>query len=453
MENLTEERRNLVTSFLEITAQSADTAQQFLQATNWKLDEAIQLFFVGSDGVVTSHAPAFVPLENATTLPGQLSSAMVETPTDNAVLLDETDGVRAPLPVKRDILYDDALLYRSSRMGHQLAGFPPADPSTLVAFRNFNEEMKHPGVWEAEQNPSSSADTSRDNLASLYRPPFALMHQGPFEKAKQAASVQDKWLLVNIQSTTEFSSHMLNRDTWANEAVAQTITTNFIFWQVYDDTTEGRKVCTYYKLENIPAVLVIDPITGQKMRAWSGMVSPDTLLEDLLAFMDSGPKNHHVSLPNKRPRENSHTSAPKVLDEDEELRLALAASMQTTKDSDAPAPTEETAPEIVEPDTPVVKVPEYPPLPVEPKDGDKSLICRVGVRLPDGRRLQRYFLRSDPIQLLWSFCSSELDEAKVRPLLIKTQAIVGVSNSLEYESKLTFEESGIANAMVSAHWE
>ncbi|CAK9141753.1 unnamed protein product [Ilex paraguariensis] len=50
-------------------------------------------------------------------------------------------------------------------------------------------------------------------------------------QAKDAAKVQDKWLLVNLQSTREFSSHMLNRDTWGNEAVAQTIRTNFIFWQ------------------------------------------------------------------------------------------------------------------------------------------------------------------------------------------------------------------------------
>lgn len=83
-------------------------------------------------------------------------------------------------------------------------------------------------------------------------------------QAKDAAKFQDKWFLVNVQSTKEFSSHMvlqnkslsfslsfepfcfgcfgvltlfwllmkLNRDTWANEAVAQTISSNFIFWQV-----------------------------------------------------------------------------------------------------------------------------------------------------------------------------------------------------------------------------
>lgn len=49
--------------------------------------------------------------------------------------------------------------------------------------------------------------------------------------------------------------------------------------QTYDDTTEGKKVCTYYKLESVPVVLIIDPITGQKMRSWNGMVQPERLLE------------------------------------------------------------------------------------------------------------------------------------------------------------------------------
>lgn len=48
--------------------------------------------------------------------------------------------------------------------------------------------------------------------------------------------------------------------------------------QIYDDTEEGRKVCTYYHLTKMPTTLVIDPITGQKMRAWNGMTDPEQLL-------------------------------------------------------------------------------------------------------------------------------------------------------------------------------
>lgn len=45
------------------------------------------------------------------------------------------------------------------------------------------------------------------------------------------------------------------------------------------------------------------------------------------------------------------------------------------------------------------KCPTYPPLPEEPK-GDRNLLCRIGVRLPNGRRCQRNFLRTDPIQVI-----------------------------------------------------
>ena len=81
-------------------------------------------------------------------------------------------------------------------------------------------------------------------------------------------------------------------------------------------------------------------------------------------------------------------------EEDEDMLRALAASMEGVKDMD-----KKEADDVDEsPQTLLTKNPAYPPLPEEPK-GDKNLLCRVGVRLPDGRRLQRNFLRSDPIQV------------------------------------------------------
>lgn len=61
-------------------------------------------------------------------------------------------------------------------------GYNPQEARTVVPFRNFEEELRRPGVWETGQGATSTADTSRDNLATLYRPPFALMFHGPFEK-------------------------------------------------------------------------------------------------------------------------------------------------------------------------------------------------------------------------------------------------------------------------------
>lgn len=441
----------LISTFLEIAAgQTVDTARQFLQATGWKLEEALQLFYVGNDSGIVASSSEFPPLVNESThIDESLSGPGKDLSQEHASLPDESE-VRAPLPVKRDVLYDGPMLYGASIMGNTSHGARP-----VVPFRNFDQELKHPGIWEADQSSASAVDNSRDNLASLYRPPFALMLQGPFEKAKDAAKAQNRWLLVNLQSTREFSSHMLNRDTWANEAVAQTIITNFIFWQVYDDTEEGSKVCTYYKLDSSPIVLVIDPITGQKMRAWRGMVQPETLLEDLIPFLDGSPKDHHISLSHKRPRETTQAPPQKVqvaadeTNEDEEMLLALAASMEGIKDTSGVSKDMDIT--NAEEEKCKLKKRTFPPLPEEPQ-ADKSLLCRVGVRLPDGRRLQRNFLRTDPIQLLWSFCNSQLDEADARQFRLN-QAIPGASKFLEYDSNLTFGESGLANSMISVTWE
>ncbi|KAI5678273.1 hypothetical protein M9H77_09223 [Catharanthus roseus] len=442
------DQQSLVSSFLEIAVgQTADTARQFLQATSWKLEEAIQLFYVGNDGGATLSSVQSPHLENDLPSADPSLSASGKDLGDKSFGEEDGDDVRPPLPVRRDVLYDHPIPYGASRVGGS-----SHEAHSVVPFRNFEEEMKQSGVWETGSVSSSTVDSTRDNLASLYRPPFALLFHGPFEKAKDAARVQNKWLLVNLQSTREFSSHMLNRDTWANEAVAQTIKTNFIFWQVYEDTEEGSKVCTYYKLDSIPVVMVIDPVTGQKMRSWRGMIQPENLLEDLLPFMDGSPTDHHVSLSHKRPRESPQAPPHRVqgqIEEDEDLQRALAASMEGVKDHDQdPKESDEAGMKDTQS---LTSVPTYPPLPEEPKD-DRSLLCRVGVRLPDGRRLQRNFLRTDPIQLLWSFCISQLEEAKTRPFRL-TQAIPGSSKCLEYDSNLTFEESGLANSMISVTWE
>ncbi|XP_062093587.1 plant UBX domain-containing protein 7-like [Humulus lupulus] len=176
------------------------------QATSWKLEEAIQLFYIGSEGgtVVGGSSSQFPPTENIEALAEQTARMIRLSEAERNLAPIVGDEVRPPLPVIREALYDDALMYGASRMRN-----PSSESNSLIAFHNFDEEMKRPGVWESEQGVASTADNARDNLASLYRPPFHIMFQGSFEKAKGTSSSQDKWLLVNLQSTKEFSSHMV----------------------------------------------------------------------------------------------------------------------------------------------------------------------------------------------------------------------------------------------------
>lgn len=47
-----------------------------------------------------------------------------------------------------------------------------------------------------------------------------------------AGQASGKWLLVNLQDSTEFSCQVLNRDLWSNTRVKRIINDNFVFWQV-----------------------------------------------------------------------------------------------------------------------------------------------------------------------------------------------------------------------------
>ena len=51
-------------------------------------------------------------------------------------------------------------------------------------------------------------------------------------QAKEAGTVDGKWLLVNIQDVKEFSCQVLNRDVWSNALVRELIAQHFILWQV-----------------------------------------------------------------------------------------------------------------------------------------------------------------------------------------------------------------------------
>lgn len=45
--------------------------------------------------------------------------------------------------------------------------------------------------------------------------------------------------------------------------------------QFNDSTQDGQKIQTYYKLYTLPAILVVDPITGSALRTMTGFVPPE----------------------------------------------------------------------------------------------------------------------------------------------------------------------------------
>jgi hypothetical protein len=95
---------------------------------------------------------------------------------------------------------------------------------------NESYDMKEDDDDDDEVQVVAASEPPR--LSNMFAPPTHLMHKvGGFQGARAMAKDSKRWLLVNIQSDSEFSSHALNRDVWRDELVENLIREGFIFWQ------------------------------------------------------------------------------------------------------------------------------------------------------------------------------------------------------------------------------
>ena len=116
-----------------------------------------------------------------------------------------------------------------------------------------------------------------NNLSEIYRPPTEVCFVGSFEELRLTGRQQSRWLLVNIQSPTEFASQQLNADTWTDEGLRAVLGSSFLLWQRYFEGEEGATYCRHYLQEGatFPHIGLLDPVTGQLVESWQGFITAE----------------------------------------------------------------------------------------------------------------------------------------------------------------------------------
>ena len=112
------------------------------------------------------------------------------------------------------------------------------------------------------------------------------------EAAKRQGAAQNKWLLINIQDTENFTSHCLNRDVWKDKELGPVIQASFVFYQWIRSTDTAKRIVNLYRPTEFPCILVVDPSTGRQDYSFSVPDEPDkvvTLKTKLLEFLDDYP--------------------------------------------------------------------------------------------------------------------------------------------------------------------
>ena len=228
--SMDEAQQEKIATFQSIAGCDADFAASFLEAADWSLDNAVANFCEPSaaassasgGGGAGGFSDGFGGAGG-----GGANPAGAGGFTDFGGAEPEE---RAPIAQFRDTLIDAG--DPAMRMP-QLNRTASASNHPLEAFRDFRSEGSGAGGSAGDEPDREVFGLPKrpKNLAEIYRAPTELCFVGSFDELRAAGKTQQRWLLVNIQSPTEFASQQLNADTWRDETLCAVLGASFLFWQ------------------------------------------------------------------------------------------------------------------------------------------------------------------------------------------------------------------------------
>ncbi|KAL4908127.1 hypothetical protein BDW74DRAFT_146897 [Aspergillus multicolor] len=368
---------DVVAQFSEITGSKPELAAQYLQLTDFNIEQAMQLYFE-NDGAELTRDP--VPSTLAT---DTASRPMGYEDASGVVHIDsdEDEAQSTPRnPANTSTFEDDAAMAR--RLQEEMyGGQGPADEvrapmarttetlvgpgedlgddmheSILGQIRTRQRRANRPGIFNqrdttsiwtgedeaeahrerlAEATAGASERSNKANmLAELYRPPFEIMSRLPWDLAREDGRENEKWLLVNIQDPSIFDCQVLNRDLWRDANVKETIREHFIFLQYTKDDPRAAPYLQYYfqasdVSDNYPHIAIVDPRTGEQMKVWSGppVVKVADFLMQLHEFLDRYSLKHNVRNPVAKRKPEIKEKSIDAMTEEEMLELAMKNSL------------------------------------------------------------------------------------------------------------------------------
>lgn len=248
--------QELIEKFIEVTGESEATARQYLSLADGNVETAISLMFDGSQ----APEPLCTP--------------------------DPEPEVRPPILPMQEVLVPSG----------PICSLPRLSTNVFDRFRDFavetqrqEEEMarKVAGVKQISYCKSK-------RLEDLFRPPCDILFLGSFMEAREHAKSLNRWLLVNIQNSQEFSCQILNRDVWSNQQIQEIVKDHFVLWQVLSNTSDGNRYVHLYDVYEYPYLAVIDPRTGECMKTYNH-ITVDILISALNDMLSSHPSPECVS--------------------------------------------------------------------------------------------------------------------------------------------------------------
>jgi len=294
---------DMVASFVSMTGTDEEFAHSFLEASDWKLQSAIDLFlgggskkskveeFANMHGVDVETARAMLEAQGTSShgADPKVSEFAKSHGVDEAtakVMMEAqgvSDDVRAPIAPTvsrlfnpntsfvannsnvsfRDFEKEARQLEAQRRLTAGKGGIGTSAPIYPSAFKKVEEEEDYQYDSDNDEVLEEDPPARDKNLQNLFSPPRELLFQGSFDDARATAKRDHKWILVNIQKDSEFFSYVLNRDLWQSDVISDVLSTSFVFFQHECTDTEAVRYINLYKVFAYPHIGIIDPRTAE----------------------------------------------------------------------------------------------------------------------------------------------------------------------------------------------
>ena len=244
----------------------------------------------------------------------------------------------------------------------------------------------------------SELTSTQRRLANLFKPPFDIMSKIDLDAAKTEGRRLKKWILINIQDSSEFTCQVLNRDFWSQLKIKNVVRDHFIFLQYQHDSPNGTNYKNFYSIDKYPHISILDPLTGERVFKWTDGEIPeaDTWLEEVDQFLDK-----FSLLPNSNNPIINHEAKfdPDALSEEQQIEFAMK---QSIIDNQTGGTTSDDAIEVDE--TNQIDASDNNSVPEEEGDKFSSIqtldheepsagnsVTRMQIRFPNGKRLIHKF--------------------------------------------------------------
>ncbi|RKP39220.1 hypothetical protein BJ085DRAFT_18672 [Dimargaris cristalligena] len=447
-----------ILQFCQITNAEPTVAMGYLQISEGNIEQAVSLFLENGGAPLE----AAVPRRQAS--PSDHWADAGRSAQSSSYHNNANDDVRAPLAPRREVLVESGSLYDT----------PGVSSAHLYAtgvsegHRSVFDQLPRSsigggiGIGGSSSSGSTSAERKSNRLAELFRPPFDLIQNLPFDQARGLAKSQRKWILVNIQKVSEFACQVLNRDIWSDATVKEIVRVNFVFLQLGHESDEGSRYINFYPVRKYPHVAIIDPRTGERVREWNdNITSAAEFAEDVTQFLGLnayGGSQPIISQQSKRPRrpDPSHqTRDISAMTEEEQIQAAIAASMAkehqpTSHTHNHPNPGDAQDDDDEDQDRSGQNQLEAIYHSIQANEGTEpganapEATTRVQFRLPNGSRVVRRFRTDTPVRDLVAFVKAKVPEANEHIVNIQYHR----ENLLDKLDQ-TVAEAGLQNASIT----